>query len=107
MEGRRVKKRTKKQLKKHGVTVALAFVTTVFTLALGHPNEASADPTPSPSIEAVEPAPGDLVTVDANTFPVCAEEDCSDQPNQIGVWIDHDTGNQWLSIGERSYRIER
>ncbi|QGJ90230.1 hypothetical protein PBI_SHEAKEIRA_85 [Mycobacterium phage SheaKeira] len=52
-------------------------------------------------------SPGDLVTVDGSTFPLCAEEDCSDQPNQIGVWTDPDTGNQWLSLGERSYPIER
>ncbi|AXH48859.1 membrane protein [Mycobacterium phage Steamy] len=56
---------------------------------------------------SAEPAPGDLVTVDSNTFPVCAVEDCSDQPNQIGVWIDPDNGNAWLSLGERSYPIER
>ncbi|WKW87301.1 hypothetical protein SEA_CHARGERPOWER_86 [Mycobacterium phage Chargerpower] len=51
--------------------------------------------------------PGDLVTVDGSTFPLCALEDCSDQPNQIGVWTDPDTNQQWLSIGERSYPIER
>ncbi|AYD87112.1 hypothetical protein SEA_NICOLETERA_85 [Mycobacterium phage NicoleTera] len=87
-----MKKRTKKKLKKHGVTVAIAFVTTVFTMALGSPAKASAT---------------ELRTVDGIDYPVCVEEDCSDQPGQIGIWIDPDTGNQWLSVGETSYRIER
>ncbi|ATN88438.1 hypothetical protein SEA_DALMATIAN_86 [Mycobacterium phage Dalmatian] len=87
-----MKKRTRKKLKKHGVTVAIAFATTVFTLALGTP-KASADT--------------ELRTVDGVDYPVCAEEDCSDQPGQIGIWVDPDTGNQWLSVGETSYPIER
>ncbi|QXO13363.1 hypothetical protein SEA_TROOPER_86 [Mycobacterium phage Trooper] len=89
-----MKKRTKKKLKKHGLTVAIAFVTTVTTLALGSPAKASAEPI-------------EVRTVDGIDYPVCSEEDCSDQPGQIGIWIDPDTGNQWLSIGETSYRIER
>ncbi|ASW31425.1 hypothetical protein SEA_LOKK_81 [Mycobacterium phage Lokk] len=46
-------------------------------------------------------------TVDGIDYPVCAVEDCSDQPGQIGIWIDPDTGNQWLSHGETSQLIER
>ena len=38
-------------------------------------------------------------------FPVCAEEDCSDQPNQVGMWLDRDTGNWWLSLGESSLLV--
>ncbi|QFG11602.1 hypothetical protein PBI_BOGOSYJAY_89 [Mycobacterium phage BogosyJay] len=64
-------------------------------MALADP-EASADPGPS-----------ELVTVDAYTYPVCALEDCSDQPNQIGVWRDSDTGRDFLILGERTYSIER
>ncbi|AMW64343.1 hypothetical protein SEA_CHIPMUNK_87 [Mycobacterium phage ChipMunk] len=94
MEGRRVKKRTRKKLKKHGVTVAIAFATTVFTLALGSP-KASAD----------EVNLSELRTVDGVDYPVCFEEDCSDQPGQIGLWEDKDTGNWWLSLGERSYLV--
>ena len=52
------------------------------------------------------PAP-DALTVDGTDYPLCAEEDCSDQPGQVGVWIDPDTGNHWLSIGERSYQVLR
>ncbi|AKF14249.1 hypothetical protein SEA_LUCHADOR_85 [Mycobacterium phage Luchador] len=51
--------------------------------------------------------PEQVMTVDGVDYPVCVEEDCSDQPGQIGIWIDQDTGNQWLSLGEESYRIER
>ncbi|QTF81509.1 hypothetical protein SEA_TARSUSIV_85 [Mycobacterium phage TarsusIV] len=89
-----MKKRTKKKLKRHGMTVAIAFVTTVTTLALGSPAKASAEPT-------------EVRTVDGIDYAVCIEEDCSDQPGQIGIWIDPDTGNQWLSVGETSYPIER
>ncbi|QBP31105.1 hypothetical protein SEA_REFUGE_88 [Mycobacterium phage Refuge] len=63
-------------------------------MALADPYEASADT-------------GDLVTVDGSTFPLCGEEDCSDQPNQIGVWRDSDTGRDFLILGERTYPIER
>ncbi|QFG04563.1 hypothetical protein SEA_JEEVES_88 [Mycobacterium phage Jeeves] len=51
--------------------------------------------------------PSQVMTVDGVDYPVCSVEDCSDQPGQIGIWIDQDTGNQWLSQGETSYRIER
>ncbi|AEL17781.1 hypothetical protein TURBIDO_87 [Mycobacterium phage Turbido] len=89
-----MKKRTRKKLKKHGVTVAVAFVTTVATLALGSP-KASAD-----TVNLSE-----LRTVDGVDYPVCFVEDCSDQPGQIGLWEDKDTGNWWLSLGERSYLV--
>lgn len=39
-------------------------------------------------------------------IPICQVEDCSDQPNQIGMWEDEDTGNWWLSVGEKSYLVE-
>ncbi|QGH80649.1 hypothetical protein SEA_RAHALELUJAH_89 [Mycobacterium phage Rahalelujah] len=63
-------------------------------MALADPYEASAKPS-------------ELVTVDAYSFPVCDLEDCSDQPNQIGVWRDSDTGRDFLILGERTYTIER
>lgn len=53
------------------------------------------------------PSPGHTVTVDGRDYPVCAVEDCSDQPGQVGVWFDPDTGNAWLSVGERSYPVVR
>ncbi|AEK07357.1 hypothetical protein PBI_MYXUS_90 [Mycobacterium phage Myxus] len=46
-------------------------------------------------------------TVDGIDYPYCSLEDCSDQPNQVGIWVDRDTGNQWLSTGETSYLIKR
>lgn len=49
--------------------------------------------------------PSQVTTVDGTDYPVCSLEDCSDQPNQVGVWIDPDTGTAWLSLGERSYRV--
>lgn len=51
--------------------------------------------------------PSSTATVDGVDYPVCSEEDCSDQPGQVGIWTDPDTGTQWLSLGEQSYRIER
>ena len=47
------------------------------------------------------------MTVDGVDYPVCAVEDCSDQPGQVGVWLDRDTGNWWLSLGERSYLVAK
>ena len=38
-------------------------------------------------------------------LPVCALEDCSDQPNQIGLWLDRDTGNWYFSRGESDYAL--
>lgn len=49
--------------------------------------------------------PSSTVTVDGADYPVCAEEDCSDQPNGIGVWFDPDTGAAWLSTGDESLPI--
>lgn len=36
----------------------------------------------------------------ADLLPACAEEDCSDQVGQTGIWTDDDTGNAYLEIGE-------
>lgn len=49
----------------------------------------------------------DTVTVDSVDYPVCSLEDCSDQPGQIGVWTDPDTGGRWLSLGEVSVEVAR
>jgi hypothetical protein len=38
-------------------------------------------------------------------FPVCELEDCSDQPGQVGMWLDRDTGNWRLSLGESSLLV--
>lgn len=43
------------------------------------------------------------VTVDGTEYPLCATEDCSDQPNQVGVW--RNDGRDWLIIGESTYPI--
>jgi hypothetical protein len=45
------------------------------------------------------------LTVDGHDYPVCEQEDCSDQPGQIGLWEDTDTGDWYLSTGETSTRI--
>ena len=52
-----------------------------------------------------EPASA-TATVDGVDYPLCAVEDCSDQPGQVGIWTNAD-GVQWLSLGEFSVRIER
>jgi hypothetical protein len=51
--------------------------------------------------------PSRTVTVDGTDYPVCAQEDCSDVPGQLGVWFDPDTGNAWLSLGEYSVPVTR
>lgn len=45
------------------------------------------------------------LTVDGHDYPVCAVEDCSDQPGQVGLWLDSDTGDWWLSTGETSVLV--
>jgi hypothetical protein len=40
-------------------------------------------------------------------IPICDVEDCSDKPNQIGVWYSPRNGHAWLSVGEESYRVSR
>jgi hypothetical protein len=45
------------------------------------------------------------MTVDGTDYPVCVMEDCSDQPGQVGLWLDQDTGNWYLSVGETSYLV--
>jgi hypothetical protein len=49
----------------------------------------------------------DLYRIDDNEqfFAECREEDCSDQPGQVGMWLDKDTGNWYLSLGEKSYLV--
>ncbi|QDP44665.1 hypothetical protein SEA_NOTHINGSPECIAL_81 [Mycobacterium phage NothingSpecial] len=87
-----MKKRTKKKLKRHGMTVAVAFVTTVTTLALGSPAKASADTV-------------NLTEIPVEDYPVCQVEDCSDVPNQEGLWEDKDTGNWYFEQGERTWLV--
>lgn len=50
--------------------------------------------------------PSTTVTVDGTDYPVCAAEDCSDQPNQTGVWINRQ-GYGFLIVGEDTYPIYR
>lgn len=43
---------------------------------------------------------------DPDALPTCVQEDCSDQPGQIGMWLDKDTGDWYYSAGEgSSFRI--
>jgi len=37
-----------------------------------------------------------------DSLPVCVEEDCSDQVGQTGMWLDRDTGDWYLELGESS-----
>jgi hypothetical protein len=32
-----------------------------------------------------------------DSLPVCSAEDCSDQPGQVGMWLDRDTGDWYQS----------
>ncbi|AOT24738.1 hypothetical protein PBI_STASIA_82 [Mycobacterium phage Stasia] len=47
----------------------------------------------------------DLTDIEPSVYPVCVEEDCSDQPGQVGMWLDRDTGNWYLSLGETSLAV--
>ena len=49
--------------------------------------------------------PTETTVVDGIEYAVCAEEDCSDQPGQIGVW--RNDGRSWLIIEEATYPITR
>jgi hypothetical protein len=56
-------------------------------------------------------SPADTATIllseihNPDMLPVCDEEDCSDQPGQVGMWLDRDTGNWWLSLGDSSLLV--
>lgn len=76
---------------KHVATIIAAVAVAIGAMALAQPDEASAEPT----VNLTE-----LRTVDGFDYPVCAEEDCSDQPGQVGLWEDKDTGNWYLELGE-------
>lgn len=54
---------------------------------------------------AANPPGVTTVTVDGTDYPVCAFEDCSDQPNQVGVWTDRRDGRSWLIVGDQTYFI--
>lgn len=54
----------------------------------------------------VDPAAGegyrDVVLVsesNLDAYPQCIEEDCSDQPGQVGVWVSNE-GDSYLELGE-------
>lgn len=46
-----------------------------------------------------------VLHVDGTDYPVCHVEDCSDQPGQVGMWLNTDTGDWYLSQGETSVRV--
>jgi hypothetical protein len=58
----------------------------------------------SPVVPAGTARADGIETVNLSTvppgFPTCFEEDCSDQPGQVGIWTDLDTGNAYLELGE-------
>lgn len=63
-------------------------------LALGFAATAHAAPA-VPAVPTVNLS--DIPWIDE--LPTCHEEDCSDQPGQIGVWTNR-AGNAYLEIGE-------
>ncbi|QHB37371.1 hypothetical protein I5G58_gp069 [Mycobacterium phage BirdsNest] len=79
-------------------------------LAIGVPaggwiSEAHADETETHIGSGAAPGPATINLTDfgnIDAIPTCVEEDCSDQPGQIGLWLDRDTGNWWFSTGESS-----
>lgn len=51
--------------------------------------------------------PSRTMTVDGTDYPVCSVEDCSDQPNQTGVWYSEYLGQWLLELGEGVTHIVR
>lgn len=51
------------------------------------------------------PAPNTISYDGVTYYPICELEDCSDQPDQVGVWINSE-GQHWLSLGEFSLLVE-
>ena len=90
-------------------TVRLAAAIGVFVgLAVGMPLGAAishAD-TDTPHLgSGAQPGPATIALSEfgnIDAIPTCSVEDCSDQPGQIGLWLDRDTGNWWFSTGETS-----
>jgi hypothetical protein len=73
-----------------GASLALGFLLTPHAVAHADPVD-TIDLTDLPEYTA---------TVDGVDYPICAVEDCSDQPGQVGLWLDKDTGNWYLELGE-------
>ena len=42
---------------------------------------------------------------DITSLPICQLEDCSDQPGQVGLWEDTDTGDWYLSRSASEYYV--
>lgn len=78
---------------------------TVLLLGIGVVGAGLAGTLPDVNADPAPPQPGETVLVDGAAYPVCAVEDCSDVPAQLGVWINSD-GQWWWSRGEFSLLIE-
>lgn len=72
----------------------LGAVAAAAIMLFGHPAEASADP-----------GTVNLTDIPVEDYPVCHVEDCSDVPNQEGMWQDRDTGNWYFEQGERTWLV--
>lgn len=46
-----------------------------------------------------------LSDIPVDDYPVCQLEDCSDVPNQEGLWLDTDTGSWYFEQGESSWLV--
>ena len=102
-----------------GVKLAFGSLMAVGLLASQHHAHAAAEPASVQNVNTVDHFRCDVgcdwqphteVTVEIDgrdyVLPVCEQEDCSDVPNQVGIWFDPQTGRPWLSTGsERSVRI--
>jgi hypothetical protein len=60
---------------------------------------------PAMASPARDDSPSVTMTVDGVDYPVCAEEDCSDQVGQVGVWFSKSTGHWLLELGEHFTRV--
>jgi hypothetical protein len=47
----------------------------------------------------------DLTELDADSFPECSVEDCSDQADGSGMWLDEDTGDWYLILPNATYLV--
>lgn len=78
----------------HGLTIVGAKIALGASLALGFLVSPSAIAHADDTISLT------TMTVDGVDYPVCDEEDCSDQVGQVGLWLDEDTGDWYLELGE-------
>lgn len=79
--------------------------------SLLHPAIGHAYPVDHGTAAADDAVPGPVPTIDLTSIddidvlPTCTLEDCSDVPEQTGLWLDADTGDWYLERGVNTWLI--